>query len=181
VHRPFEQLLRALCGRVPHPPRLDDAHFDEQAELDALTREGSRSGVFILRLAMGLARYHLGDRREACEHLEAARRHLDAAPSTWHIPVLHQFAALAGSGAAREESIAALRTLADCSPVNFAHKLALVEGRHPDALALARAGGWTGDLALAHELAGDLEAARAAYAAWGAAGVVSRLAPASSG
>src|SRR5262249_7022079 len=56
VHRPFEQLLRGLTGRLGDPSRLDGAGFDEAGELAAAARDGSRSGTFILHLTIGLAR-----------------------------------------------------------------------------------------------------------------------------
>ncbi len=197
VHEPFEQLLRGLTGDLPRPPRLDDGDFDEEARLAAAAREGSRSGCFILHLAIGLARFYLGDRGEASAHFEQARGFLDAAPSTWHIPILHQHAALAACAvgdptlrAPAEASLAALRALAAHAPVNFAHRVSMVEaalarldGDHVrarellvEARAAAVAGDWHGDVALVDELAGDVARARDEYAAWGATAVADRLA-----
>lgn len=137
VHEPFEQLLEGLTGKLPHPPRLDDGEFIEQVRLDEAAREGSRSGCFILHLTIGLARFYLGDRRDrrdASAHFEQARSFLDAAPSTWHISILHQHAALAacatGEAALRPQiqaSLDALRALASHAPVNFAHRVSMVE------------------------------------------------------
>lgn len=204
VHRPFEQVLRALAGVLPTAPSLDGNGFDEAAELAAASRDGSRSGTFILRLAMGLVHFHFGTPRDAYAHFEIARAHLDAAPSVWHVPILHQFGALSAlaawsqlpvteQSAARASvaaSLDALRVLAGHCAENFAHRVALVEAellrvdgdperaraRLDEALAIARAGDWTGDVALALELGGDRAGARDAYAAWGAAGKAARLA-----
>jgi hypothetical protein len=164
----------------------------------------------IMRLATGLARYHFGHAQAASECLQIARAHLGAAPSVWHHPIVHQFAGLAGCAvwetlddegrAAIETSLAALRDLAAHAPMNFAHRVSLVEGARchaqgdvPAALAhfdaaieQAADAEWNNDLALAHELiAGchpDPEAARAAlvvardgYAAWGASAKVDYL------
>ncbi|HVV82166.1 MAG TPA: hypothetical protein VHE35_03775, partial [Kofleriaceae bacterium] len=181
VHQPFEQLLRGLTGRLPAPPRLDDAGFDEEAHVAAAARDGSRSGVFIARLVMGLSRFLLGEPREAFAHLELARGHVDAAPSTPHLPVLHQYAALAAcaryAGAGPDErarlddvidgSLEALGKVAAHAPVNVAHRIELVQAerarvhgdrdgarRHLEAaIAAARAGDWRLDLAVALELA----------------------------
>jgi predicted ATPase len=197
VHEPFEKLLEAYTGKLRHLPRLDDVDFNEQASLDAAAREGSRSGCFIVHLAIGLARFYLGDRRDASTHFEQARSFLDAAPSTWHIPILHQHAALAaclsGNAALRpkvEESLAALRALAAHTPANFAHRVSMVEAelarldgdtaRARDCLAAARVaaldGEWTSDVALVDELSGDYAGARDGYAAWGATAIAARLA-----
>ncbi|MCB9574589.1 MAG: AAA family ATPase [Kofleriaceae bacterium] len=217
VHAPFERLLQALTGRLPGAPSLDGPDFSAAAELEASARQGSRSGVFVLRIAMGLAHAYLGEAGDAAHHLEIARDHLDAAPSVWHVPILHQFAALAacrllddvGDDAATraalrgrvDASLAALRALAGHAPVNFAHRVGLVEAelRRLDgdlagaragfaaARAQADAGGWINDVALAHELEARchpddpaaarraLSAARDAYAAWGAVAKVARL------
>jgi hypothetical protein len=134
---------------------------------------------------MGLARFHAGDRAAASALFEVARGFLDGAASTWHLPIFHQYAALAIASlpAPQREALAtearasrdALAALAVDGAVNFAHRLALVEGRLDDAIAGARAGGWHNDLGLAHELKGDHAAAREAYAAWGATAVAARL------
>jgi hypothetical protein len=92
-----------------------------------------------------------------------------------------------------QASLEALRALAVHSPVNFAHRVSLVEGelrriegdasgafsRFVEAAEQAREGEWVNDEALARELASrcqsavvakraSLEAARDGYAAWGA-------------
>ena len=210
VHEPFEQLLRCLTGAKAEPASLDDAHFSAAATLETAAAEGSRSGIFITRKVMGMARYHFGSATEASACLEIARPYLDAAPSCWLIPIFHQFAALAGCAAwddldpaARpalraniEASLTELGKLARHAPMNFAHRVSLVEaelrridGDAAGALALlersiteAQEVSWLPDIALAHELAarclvqlerGDdaavrTRAARDLYARWGA-------------
>ncbi|HEY2511647.1 MAG TPA: AAA family ATPase [Polyangiaceae bacterium] len=186
VHAPFEQLLKCWTGNLPDPSRLNDATFDEDALLTQYTAEGSRSGLCVLRVTMGLARYHFGSAREASACLEIARGELDAVPSTWHVPICHQFAALAGCAAwselSEEEraalrpkieaSLEALRVLAGHAPFNFAHRVSLIEGelrridgdasgalsRFVEAADQARAGAWGSDEALARELAFGCEA-----------------------
>ncbi|MCC6994835.1 MAG: protein kinase [Deltaproteobacteria bacterium] len=181
VHAPFEQLLRCLTGAQPNPASLDDAHFREADTLATAAAAGSRSGIFITRKVMGMARYHFGRYTEASACLEIARPFIDAAPSCWLIPIFHQFAALAGCAAwpdldpaARaalrphlEASLGELRKLARHAAMNFAHRVSLVEaelcridGDPAGALALldraisqAQEVSWLPDLALAHELA----------------------------
>lgn len=215
VHEPFEQLLKALTGKLPHAPSLDDDTFNETVRLATAAADGSRSGIFVLRVAMGLSRFYLGEPREASAQFEHARAYLDAAPSVWHVPILHQFAALAACSildtaseaerATLHEKIAAsldaLRALAAHAPINFAHRVSLVEaelarvsgdvngalGRLEIAVQQAHRGGWQNDVALAHELAAlchgqhgaclpELAAARDGYAAWGAAAKAAQLA-----
>lgn len=199
VHAPFEQLLKCLTGRIADPARLDDETFSERAELEQAAAEGSRSGIFVLRVVMGLARFWFGDPAEAAECFAIARSYADAAPSVWHVPIMHQFGALAlcrawdridDRAAARatiDASLEVLRTLARHSPVNFAHRVRLIEAElaridgerdttlFVEAIALASEGGFGNDIALAHELSGSIGAARDAYAAWGASAKARRL------
>lgn len=110
--------------------------------------------------------------------------------------ILHQHAALAacasGDAALRPQiqaSLDALRALAAHSPVNFAHRVSMVEAalarldgdaaRASELLAKARAqaddGDWHSDVALVDELAGDVARAADEYADWGAIAVAARL------
>lgn len=215
VHTPFEQLLKALTGRLTEPHNLDGEGFDEARLLAEAESEGSRSGQYILHLVKGLTRYHFGKPVEASACLEKARTFLDAAASVWHQPIMHQFAALAACGAWEQaddederrtlrghidESLEALRTYAELTPVNFAHRVSLVEGElrrllgEPEAalakleqaIAQAQEGSWINDIALANEICarchGDrteatrcLRAARTGYAAWGARAKVEQM------
>ncbi|MFO0554100.1 MAG: AAA family ATPase [Polyangiaceae bacterium] len=182
VHAPFEQLLKGLTGRLADPSRLDDESYSESTWLAQLEAEGSRSGVYVLLVAMGLARWFFGDPAEASACFERAKTYLNAAPSVWHGPIMHQYGALsaclslattddATRRAKLESSVAAslrvLRKLATFSEANFAHRVALVEGAlagatgdHARALTelelaakLAHEQGWVSDVAVAHELA----------------------------
>lgn len=87
-----------------------------------------------------------------------------------------------------------MKTLAAHAPVDFTHRVSLVEGElcrlagdPADALEQARRADWVTDIALAHELTARCHpdpqraresraAARDAYAAWGAAAKAARLA-----
>jgi predicted ATPase len=203
VHEPFEQLLRCYLGLTDDPSCLDGNGFSEQAALASAQEIGSSAGVAAINMVMGIARYTFGKVPEAHNCFGIVREMLDALPSIWHIPIIHQFAALSIYGlpsaereahqADAEASIAALRHLAAHGPDNFSHRVALVEaersrvGGDPAealegferAIALAAAGGWVNDLAIAHELAakctegaarsGHTESARAAWKRWGAA------------
>jgi len=213
IHAPFEQLLKSLTGGKSEPWNLDDADFSEDQALAEAEAAKSRSSISVHRIAIGMARFFFGRYREASEHLEVARAHLDGVPSCWLIPLCHQFAALAACAGwedlGEEErtalrpridaSLAALRELSGQAPVNFAHRVSLVEGemlrisgdpdgalaRFEDALARATENDWACDVALAHEsiersqrrLGRTDEAARhraaaiETYAAWGASAV----------
>jgi predicted ATPase len=176
VHRPFEQALRCFVGRARDPASLSDGGFDEDAELAQAAAIGSRSAQCIVRLLMGLVRYHFGTATDASACFELGRPYLDGVPSTWHVPIFHQYAALAIHALpdaqrrpllpSAEADLAALRALAAQCPGNFAHRAALVEaeGARADgdlaaaqalfaaAAAGAEQGGWQNDLGLAHEL-----------------------------
>ncbi len=192
VHEPFEQLLRCYLGLSDDPARLDGNGFSEQAALAAARAAGSSAGVAAITTVMGMVRYTFGAAVEAHRCFSAVRQMLDALPSIWHLPIIHQYAALAIYGlpetereahrADAEASIAALRHLAEYGPANFAHRVALVEAERARAsgdlsaarsgfdraISLAEAGGWVSDEALAHELAArctDGEASSAHLAA----------------
>lgn len=215
MHRPFEQLLKALTGELPNPESLSDDNFDEHAALAKAEADAARSSICVMNLTMGYVRYHFGDPAEASKHLEQARAHLDGAPSVWHPPTVHQYAALAAGAAWHqtddqtqrqaylgliEQSLGALRRLAALTPINFAHRVSLVEaellrmeGNLSGALAKleqaalqAQEGSWINDVAIAHELAArchrdpelakkSLRSGRTAYAAWGANAKVQQL------
>lgn len=210
LHAPFEQLLKGLTGAKPEPWNLDDETFSEAAALAAAEATDARGSICVHRVAMGLSRFFAGRAREASQHLEVARAHLDAVPSCWMVPLCHQFAALSACAAWDEldsaersglrpridESLAALRELSGQAPINFAHRVLLVEGElsrldgdregalrsFERALTQAVANDWVAEVAITHDLMarvlGQLGrsveataqqvAARATYASWGA-------------
>ena len=177
VHTPFEQLLRAFTGRLPDAACLDGDAFDERTALAAAEADGSRSALCIVRLLTGIARYHFGSATDASALFEAARPYLDGVVSTWHVPMFHQYAALAiwalppeSRAALRDraaESLAAVSAFAQHGAHNFAHRVDLIEGERARAegdletarasfdraIERSKAGGFVSDEALAHELA----------------------------
>lgn len=184
VHTPFERLLACFTGGSKDPERLDGGDFTESAALATARSSGSRSAQCIVPLLMGIVRYHFGSVAEASARFESARPFLDGVASTWHVPIFHQYAALAiaalpeaeRSALAKEgaASLAALRALAEHGPANFAHRVTMVVAETARAagdldaavdgfgraIAEATAGGWLNDLGLAHELAAECESAR---------------------
>lgn len=183
VHEPFERVLACFRGDAADPASLDGGSFSMSGAIERAERVGSRSAQAIVRLLAGMVRYHFGDASEASAILEQARPFLDGVTSTWHIPVFHQYAALAiasmptAKGAAlvaeADQSLEVLESLSKIGPANFAHKAALVRaerarvaGRNDEAracfeeaVALAQAGGFLNDLGLASELAARFERA----------------------
>ena len=181
IHAPFEQLLKALTGVKQEPWNLNDADFNEDNAIAMTIEAGSRSGLAVQHVAIGMARYYFGKPAEASSHLEAARPLLDSVPSTWLIPLCHQFASLAGCACweqldsqARaqlrpkmEESLEALRSFAAHGPANFANRVSQIEGELQRidgnldgamvcltrAIEQATAHNCTGEVAMAHELA----------------------------
>ena len=73
VHVPFEQALRCFRGLTADPASLNGDGFDEAAALDVARASGSRSAQCIVRVVMGIVRYHFGSAAEASACLEAAR------------------------------------------------------------------------------------------------------------
>ena len=177
VHEPFEQVLRCFTGRTADPASLDGDGFREDAALATAQSSGSRSAQCIVPTLMGLVRYHFGDATEASACFERARPFLDGVVSTWHVPMFHQYAALAIHAlpserrrallGAAHESLTALTKLAEQGPENFAHRVRLVAAEHARAegdvdaalahcaaaIAGAEKSGFTNDVALGHELA----------------------------
>ncbi len=169
VHTPFEQVLRCFSGDKLDPATLDDERFSEADALAHAAAAGSRSAELIVRLLTAIVRYHFGSPADASAALEAARPFLDGVVSTWHVPIFHQYAALAiqrlppaqrrDHADAAEASVKTLRELAAQAPGNFAHRVELVDGERaraegdfPRALAHferaiagAEAGGWWND------------------------------------
>ncbi len=177
VHRPFEQLIRSFLGLNDDPSRLDGGGFTESEALEAAEAAGSTAAGCLIRIVIGMARYHFGKPAEASAVLEEARSMIEGAPSTWHLPMLHQYSALAKFALdddellpAADKDIAALDALAACAPYNFEHRTELLRGERcrrrgmpseahnhfEQAILLAEKHGWTNDLALACELAGRL-------------------------
>lgn len=182
LHTTVEQYLKALTGRSKTPWTLDDENFDEQTVLAQTEASGSRSGVFVLHFLMGMARFYFGRQAEAAACFVHARRCADSAPSTWHIPILHQFGALAACHVVANETdeeakgqlwaivddcLAALKRLAGHHDGNFGHRVLIVEGeilrtkgereaaleKFDQAISSARRQSWVNDIALANELA----------------------------
>jgi len=187
VHTPFEQLLKNLTGNARDPWRLDGDGFDEAALLASAQLEGSRSGIYVLSIAMGLSRFWFGEVSESAACFARARDYLDAAPSVWHQPIMYQFGGMASALAALDEvdsekrarliaaaeaSREALRKLSSVSATNFAHRATMIEAAirrvtgdqrgaaaaFDKAIRQAHEGGWVNDVALANELAAACEA-----------------------
>ena len=215
VHVPCEQVLKGLTGRLADPRSLDDDSFDEEAHLAEAVATGSRSGAYLMHHLKGLTLFLFGDPLEAFERFDLAKSYSDAVPSIWHLPIRLQFTALAACAAygkvadqsqrdrlraSTDECLAALRRLAGHTPINFAHRVTLVEAElaridgskdaavaaFDRAIEQAQEGSWVNDVALANELAARcyddpnrvkarLRAARAGYAAWGASAKAEQL------
>ncbi len=137
VHTLFDRALRAFAGRTADPARLDGEGFDEEEALAFARGAGSRSAQFLLQWLRGMLRLHFASADEASALLESARPFLDGVASTWHVPVFHQYAAMAAWASARDEgrsarldaaaqSLRALEAFAEAGPENFAHRIALV-------------------------------------------------------
>jgi hypothetical protein len=189
VHVPFERAIDCMSGHTSNAASLNGEGFDEAIAVEAAQVTGSRSAQCILRLLMGIVRFHFGSIEAASDCFEAARPFLDGIVSTWHVPMFHQYAALAIHRLPKEKraallekseaDVAALRTLAVHGPINFAHRVSLVDAARAhadgdegaatnaiaDAIRGAESGGWPADLGMAHELAAEVARARGDAAA----------------
>lgn len=189
VHLPFERVISCMLGRAADASSLNGEGFDELIAMEAAEATGSRSAQCILRILMGIARFHFGSIEAASKCFEAARPFLDGVVSTWHVPMFHQYAALAIHRLPKREraalldradsDVTALRTLASHGPANFAHRVSLLEAAraHADgdeaaatrwideAIGGAAAGDWPADLGVAHELGAEIALARGDEAA----------------
>lgn len=176
VHTPFEQMIRCFLGLNANPASLDGESFSEAEAFVAASRAGSDAAGFVIRVVTGIVRYHFSQPRAALRLFEEARALKGGAPSTWHLPMFHQYAALAayatedadsGELARADADYAELEALEACCPHNYAHRTALLRaerGRrrgeneqakreYEAAMRLARENHWPNDLGLACELA----------------------------
>jgi predicted ATPase/signal transduction histidine kinase len=141
VHLPIARAVHQMAGSASgDAARLDSADFDEAEALQSARDTHNRSAVFILLLQMTLLRYHFVSADEAWELASEAWEYQDGVPSTYHLPVFHQYAALSAlgadlSGEARvkalsrvEQSLAHLRAWAEAGPINHRHRVLLIEG-----------------------------------------------------
>jgi len=142
VHEPFEQLVKSLVGDTEGPGSLDDDRYTAEESLELALSTGAMSGAVLLYANRGFAQTLCGDAMLAVEYFKEARVLQQAAPSTWHIPSIYQYGAVATvhvwdrlSEERRAEERAALahglemmKGIARFAPANAAHKVSLMEG-----------------------------------------------------
>ncbi|NJD06973.1 MAG: PAS domain S-box protein [Methylococcaceae bacterium] len=208
--RIWGQLVAGLCGDTQAPTRLAGDLFDDSSWLPDWNREHSSVLAFNTLCSRMMLQYLFGDYagsvasgRLAAEHIHAAQGFLYQATHCFYLAL----ALLAHHGttdaAGRSEGLRLTAPLLDqlhrwaqLSPVNFAHKHALVEAEQAriagdigravkgfnTAIRLARENGYQNDMALAYErealfytglgredMAGlSLQQALDAYKSWGA-------------
>ncbi len=187
LHRPLEQVVRALLGQTPSPASLDGNGYDEEAALAEAKRVGSASYAFVTLSDMLLVRFHFGTAEDAWGVAERAAPYQAGAASTHHLSTFHLYAPLAAARlyprapeATREAllakidlSLAQLDAWAAVAPLSFAHRALLVRAERgrilhePDAevtyrraLDAARATEFVNDEALTAELAGRFHLGR---------------------
>jgi diguanylate cyclase (GGDEF)-like protein len=212
----FVQAIENMRGNSQDPARLVSERYDENAHRDRLLAKNFRGALFVLSAVATMCRYIFGALQEALTGADESAAYVDGAASTYHIVIWHQYRALAALRLSGRESDQVRETLASIqpnrelletllpfSPVNFEHRVRLIdaevarlEGRLGPALALyeqaieaARQNEFTHEQALANELAGRflldtvgktpargyiLEAIFG-YALWGATAKVARL------
>lgn len=211
------ELVLALRDGPADPNVYAGDYFDERAQVPALAEAGDASNLYVFGTLKTLQLYYLGDALAAADAAEDNQRWLEGAASSMYQPMYVWADSMAQLGAwdrlpdARREATKArleenrrkLAGWAEFGPMNLAHRLALVDAEWarvfggsagpldllPGAIAEAAAGGWTGDQALANELAGRfahqrgnttvarayLSEARHLYERWGADEKVRRM------
>lgn len=208
---PFQQLAANCLGQAEQPTVLTGPGYDEAQHEAGLLKVDFRGALFILGVVRVFTRFLFRDVAGAREAADFARNYADGAIASYHQVWQHQYRSLAllGTSPSAEDlaevraSLEVLRTWASFSPINHAHRVALVEaelarveGRDGEALAgydaavnAARDGGFAHEEGIANELAaryylakGSKTAARAylleareAYATWGATGKIAHL------
>ena len=204
----LRQLVAALRGESPDPSRLDGAHMDYDALILHMDQRGDQSGVAGVHLRQCLLMLLFGESEALLRQVElcdALIKHLPASPEVppylLHACLARLRSLRASGGRGREhrrrihKHLKTLRRWSEKSPVNFAHKVRLIEAeladldgderaatrKYSEAIALARASGilheeaicaeWAAAAALRtdnHRLAAALlREARTAWMSWG--------------
>ena len=216
LHRLLRQYIDALVSGPDDPRILRGRYVDETIELPRLIEAGDLSNAFVLNVFKTNQCYLLGEYEAAAAAATANQAFGGAAASSPYIPIhtwmdgLAQLAAFdslpADEQPAIRERIEAARTTlaawAEFGPVNYAHRLALLDAEiarqfgddafhahYANAIQLAADGGWLHDQAMANERAGlayaalgnttiaraYLAEARHLYDRWGAAAKVDQM------
>jgi len=155
--------------------------YDEHEHRRQLLEQNFRGAFFVLAAVAVLCRYLFRKLEEAVAWAEESASYVDSSAATYHVVTWTQYQALAilGLSGLEPEEVSAtlervrpnrvlLETLLRFSPVNFEHRVRLIdaevarlEGRRGDALELyeqaieaARRNEFTHEQALANELAG---------------------------
>ena len=216
-HRVYHQVVLNLRGQAVDPTRVVGTHYDETLMVPEHLAANNLLTVFRLYLNRAFLQYLFGQPAGALDSITLAGQYVQAAAGLFDATLVYFYDSLiqlaVATGAAPEaqtphlEKVTAnlpqLHRWAQVAPMNFLHKLHLVEaewariaGRgaeareHYDtAIALAQQHGYLNDEALAYELAGQfylgrgqsrladhyLRDARAAYTRWGAHAKVTAL------
>ncbi len=209
----LKQVLYALGGKTRALDSLDDGQFDTAQYLHMLQEQHLGAAECWYHVRRAQLAFYRDDFPTAYRMAAAAERLASASPGVYHITEIPFWKALALLAqpsdvrqGAEEELVRALKMLAayaDNAPCNYLHKLRIVQAElartagqssqaratYLDAVALAEAGGFTQDAALAHSLYarflrldGDKQQAEAhrlearrLYSAWGASELVTHL------
>ncbi|MCP4700726.1 MAG: AAA family ATPase [Gammaproteobacteria bacterium] len=217
TNKMYWQVVLNLTGTDENPFHLRGEIYDEEKMLPLHRQTGSRPAIFHLYLNKLILCYLFHRYADAFEYTEKAKEYLDGGMATLAVPLFHfydsliRLALFPETGKAKQKKflkqIAAsqkkMRKWARYAPVNYKHKLYLVEAErarvsadykeareyYDQAIALARANRYIQEEALACELAGRfyltrgqvrlalhyLGEARHAYRRWGAVAKVRDL------
>lgn len=181
------QVALNLMGDATDPCRLMGTEFDEVAALNEFLENQVFSGIQYLFTHKLALRCFFGNFDQLATDIDWAQRYVDASTGMIMVPEFHFFSGLASlqawsmqppdaqAQAIIEQSLAAMEQWATQAPMNFQHKLDLLEAerlrvlgnpyeagdRYDHAIAGAKTHGYLQEEALANELAARF------YLAWG--------------
>lgn len=212
----YRQAMLNFMGKNANPIELTGEAFDEEKMLRQNTERNDKTGIFFIHFLKAMLAFHFGEISKAKQQAEAAENFLEAVLAKFEIPNLHFYHALASLALIETQSEKksalilkakkcrnTLRTWAKDAPMNFQHKVDLIEAellrvseKHSEARVMydkAIAGAaeqeFIQEEALAYELAGRfylaqnakdlaefyLKAAYNTYREWGADGKLFHL------
>jgi diguanylate cyclase (GGDEF)-like protein/PAS domain S-box-containing protein len=209
-NRLYQQAVQNLLGQSSHPCHLRGAAYDEEQMWPQHQQANDKTAMYVAHLLKGILCYLFGDSEQALEHATSAEQYIDAATGMILVPLHHFYATLARLACLEtraadtraslleqaHESYQQMQHWARHAPMNYAHRVALIEAEfarvegseqaaslaYDRAIDLAQQHGYLQDEALAYELAARfylaqertriarayVRAAHAAYLRWGA-------------
>ncbi|MCP4701899.1 MAG: AAA family ATPase [Gammaproteobacteria bacterium] len=184
----YRQAILNLLGQAEHPCRLLGEACDEEQTLPAHLASNDRTAIFSIYINKLMLCYLFHEYQYAVEHAENAEKYLDGVPGAAAVPMFYFYDSLArlanfhnaakgvqkqilGKVAANRKK---MQKWAQYAPMNYAHKLHLIEAEqarvlgedesarqnYEKAIGEARNNGYLNEQALASELTAKFYLAR---------------------